>query len=49
MSVNQDWSKKGIHTAGFWAKHVLWSKPTIRGSVKDLQKKFDIKIIYKIK
>ena len=48
-SVNEDWSKKGIHTAGFWAKHVLWNKPTIRGSIKDLQKKFGIKIIYKIK
>ena len=43
MSVNQDWSKRGIHTAGFWAK------PTIKGSIKDPQKKFDIKIIYKIK
>jgi len=48
-SVNQDWSKKGIHTSGFWAKHILWNKPTIKGAVKDTQKKFGIKIIYKIK
>ena len=49
MSVNQDWTKNGIHSAGFWAKHILWSKPTIKGSIKELQKKFGIKIIYKIK
>ena len=48
-SVNEDWSKQGIHTSGFWAKHILWANPTIRGSIKELQKKFDIKIIYKIK
>ena len=49
MNVNQDWSKQGIHTSGFWAKHILWNKPTIKGSIKDTQKKFGIKIIYKIK
>ena len=49
MSVNQDWSKQGIHSAGFWAKHILWNKKTIKGSIKDLQRKFGIKIIYKIK
>ena len=48
-SVNEDWSKQGIHTSGFLAKHVLWSKPTIKGSIKELQRKFGIKIIYKIK
>ena len=49
MSVNQDWSKEGIHSAGFWAKHILWNKKTIKGSNKDLQRKFGIKVIYKIK
>ena len=49
MSGNQDWSRQGIHTSGLWANHILWTKPTIKGSIKDLQKKFDIKIIYKTK
>ena len=48
-SVNEDWTKKGIHTAGFWAKHILWNKPTIKEAVKNIQRKFGIKIIYKIK
>ena len=47
--VNEDWTKKGIHSAGFCSRWLLWAKPTIRGSIKDLQKKFGIKIIYKIK
>ena len=48
-SVNEDWSKKGIYSAGFWSRWLLWSKPTIKGSIKELQRKFGIKIIYKIK
>jgi hypothetical protein len=39
-SVNEDWSKQGIHTSGVWAKHILWNKPTIKGPIKDLQRKF---------
>jgi hypothetical protein len=25
----EDWTKKGIETPGFWAKHILWNKPSI--------------------
>lgn len=41
----EDWSKDGIHTAGFWAKHILWNKPSLRDSIRDTEKKFNIKII----
>ena len=27
-------------TAGFYAKHVLWNKPTMKESIADLNKKF---------
>jgi hypothetical protein len=37
---NEDWGKGGIETAGFYAKHVLWNKPTLKGSVDDLNKKY---------
>ncbi len=43
-SVNQDWSHSGIKTAGFWAKHLLWNKPTIAASIKDIEKNFNTKI-----
>ena len=37
---NEDWTKSGIKTPGFYAKHVLWNKPTLKGSVDDMNKKF---------
>ena len=45
---NQDWkdasqNSRGIRdhtTAGFWAKNILWNKPTIEASVRDTNKKF---------
>ena len=36
--VNQDW--KDYNTAGFWAKNILWNKPTIEASIKDTDRKF---------
>ena len=33
---NQDW--KDHTTAGFWAKNILWNKPTIEASVRDTKK-----------
>ena len=36
--VNQDW--KDYNTAGFWAKNILWNKPTIEASVRDANNKF---------
>ena len=45
---NEDWTKSGIKTAGFYAKHVLWNKPTLKGSVDDLNKKFkDVTFVLK--
>ena len=43
---NEDWGKSGIDTSGWWAVHLLWNKPTIKGSIKDVEKRFNIKIIY---
>ena len=36
--VNQDW--KDYNTAGFWAKNILWNKPTLQASIKDTDKNF---------
>lgn len=40
----EDWTKKGIDTAGFWAKHLLWNQPSLEGSIKDTEKRFGIRI-----
>ncbi|MHB1097793.1 MAG: DUF5754 family protein [Gemmatimonadaceae bacterium] len=31
-------------TAGFWARWLLWNKPTISGSLKDIRARFGLKI-----
>jgi len=31
--TNEDRSKSGIETAGFWAKHILWNKRTLGSSI----------------
>ena len=37
---NEDWTKSGVKTAGFYSKHVLWNKPTLNESIDDINKKF---------
>lgn len=32
------------HQAGFWARWLLWNKPTLRESIQDVERKFNIKI-----
>ena len=45
---NEDWAKSGIKTAGFYAKHVLWNKPTLQGSINHLNHRYkNIKFILK--
>ena len=43
----EDWTKKGIHTAGFWSRFLLWNKSTIKASIKDIEKKFKVTIVDK--
>jgi len=45
----ENWKKSGITTAGFWSKWILWNKPSFIGSIKDTEKRFNIKIINKTK
>lgn len=32
------------YTRAFWAETLLWNKPTIKEAIKDIQKRFGIKI-----
>lgn len=32
-------------TPGFWSRWLLWNKKTLDASIKDVEKKFDIKIV----
>ena len=45
---NENWTRPGINTAGFYAKHILWNRPTIQQSVDDLNNEYkSVKFIYK--
>ena len=37
---NEDWTKSGINTAGFWSRYLLWHLPTIKASYGDIKKRF---------
>lgn len=41
-SAREDWTKSGIESAGFWAKHILWNKPTVSASLADTRRRFNI-------
>jgi hypothetical protein len=40
--VNEDWDD--LTKAGTWARYILWNKPTLQDSKKDMEKRFNIKI-----
>jgi len=42
--ARENWKKSGIETAGFWARWILWNLPSFNDSVKDTEKRFNIKI-----
>ena len=37
---NEGWIKTGAKSAGFYSKHVLWNKPTLKASIDDTNKRF---------
>jgi hypothetical protein len=43
----EDWTKSGMKTSGFYSRWLLWNLPSLSASIKDTQKRFDIKIIKK--
>lgn len=40
---NEDWSD--LNRAGAWSRWLLWNEPTLHDSIKDMEKRFNIKIV----
>ena len=40
----EDWDKSGVKTAGYWSKHLLWNKNTLRKSIDDISRKHNLNI-----
>lgn len=43
--TREDWSKGGMETPAYWAKHLLWNKPTLSKSIEDIKKRHGYKSI----
>jgi hypothetical protein len=39
---NEDWNDPS--TAGFWSRWLLWNRKSIKASIKDIEKRFNIKV-----
>ena len=37
---NEDWTKSGMDSAGFWSRYLLWNKESIKASYEDIKKRF---------
>ena len=44
--VNENWDKSGLKTAGFWAKHLLWNKQSLKESISNTNRKYNLNIRY---
>jgi len=42
--ARENWSKSGIRTAGFWSRWLLWNKPSLDESIRDIEKRFYVRI-----
>ena len=45
--ARENWTKGGVKTAGFWAKHLLWNKPSLKQSARDIRAKMKITVVIK--
>ena len=39
---NENWTKSGINTAGWWSRWILWHKPTMKESYTDIKRCFSM-------
>lgn len=47
-ALGELWNKKGIDTAGFYSRFVLWGEPSLEASIDKLNKKYkDVRFILK--
>lgn len=44
-NARENWSKSGITSAGFWSRWLLWNIDDLHASAKDMERRFNIKVI----
>lgn len=43
----ENWSRSGVWTSGFWSRWLLWNKPSISESMRDIRHAFRLQVRYK--
>lgn len=43
--ARENWTITGVVTPGFWAKWLLWGEPSISASIKEIERRFPIRIM----
>jgi len=43
--AKEQWGITGVLKAGFWSRWLLWNKPSLLGSKRDITKRFNIRFI----
>ena len=38
--AREDWTLQGVESAGFWARRILWNKPSLAQSIADINHRF---------
>ena len=38
--AREDWTLQGVTSAGFWARYILWNKPSVAASIADVNRRF---------
>lgn len=40
----ESWGTSGVCTAGWWSRHLLWNKPSLRGSIADINRRGGVRV-----
>jgi hypothetical protein len=41
----ENWSRAGNATAGFWSRWLLWNKPSLEASIRDIRSRFGFRVV----
>ena len=41
---NEDWHTSGLYTAGFGSRYLLWNLPSLKDSIKDVNRRFNLDV-----
>ena len=42
----EDWTLGGVQSAGFWSRWLLWNRPTIAESIRDISRRFNVPVTF---